>query len=419
MPVLVNNTRTTRVTLPDNDQLFVSDLGQVIVNAGPAVASAATGQRVSALVEGTVFAFAGEGLSLGTGGFHNVRIGKDGLVGTLDDSTAVALRGARSTLSNDGDVVGGVGVSLTDGLHMRMVNAGHIEGLNGAGLYLEEAALPQIRNTGSIVGESGIEIGSNASPRIVNDGDITGFDYTGGGIGINLTGVTARSVTVINNGTITGRDASISLGVGGDTVVNRWHLDGAVALGGGDDRFDSRGGTIDGWVSLGGGNDRAFGSAEDDTIYGGDGDDRIVGMAGDDVLWGDAGNDMLSGQAGDDDLRGGAGNDDLLGGAGDDWLSGNDGIDTLRGGEGADTLSGGAGADRFVFRPGEGHDVVLDFQNGFDKLDIRGFGFSNWSQVYAASKSVPGATYIQLDDDVSVTLQGFSRSLFTADDVII
>ncbi|MFV9657033.1 retention module-containing protein [Pseudomonas sp. NY15366] len=68
------------------------------------------------------------------------------------------------------------------------------------------------------------------------------------------------------------------------------------------------------------------------------------------------------------------GNDVLEGGAGNDWLFGQGGDDILIGGAGNDVLFGGSGNDTFVWnagdRGGNYHDIVKDFGNGDDKLDL-------------------------------------------------
>jgi len=62
------------------------------------------------------------------------------------------------------------------------------------------------------------------------------------------------------------------------------------------------------------------------------------------------------------DGRGGA--DTVLGGRGDD---------TIIGGRGQDLLSGGLGSDLFVFRPGDGRDIITDFDPRTDSIDLKGF----------------------------------------------
>lgn len=106
------------------------------------------------------------------------------------------------------------------------------------------------------------------------------------------------------------------------------------------------------------------------------GDDELFGGAGSDSLAALEGNDVIYGFAGTDSLDGGAGNDLLVGGAG------------------SDRLTGGAGADRFRLEdyldsmPGSGRDVVRDFQQGADKIDLSGLdGNLKW----LAGKAFSGA----------------------------
>lgn len=88
-----------------------------------------------------------------------------------------------------------------------------------------------------------------------------------------------------------------------------------------------------------------------------------------------SGNDTLTGTSGSDTIRGLGGNDVLMGLAGDDTLDGGLGNDVLIGGMGRDLLTGGAGADRFRLDNAAessiaGRDRILDFQQGFDKIDL-------------------------------------------------
>ncbi|GEO18029.1 M10 family metallopeptidase C-terminal domain-containing protein [Microvirga aerophila] len=182
------------------------------------------------------------------------------------------------------------------------------------------------------------------------------------------------------------------------------------------------------------GSDNLFGGAGNDRLYGGRGNDRLWGEAGDDQLYGEDGHDRLQGGSGADFMRGGRGNDVyyvdhakdrvhesrgqgsdtvnasvsyslagshveklvltgsanlsgtgnglanilsgnagdnlLKGAAGADRLSGGSGHDTLHGGAGDDRLTGGSGRDTFVFEKRGGHDIVTDFRNGHDRIDV-------------------------------------------------
>lgn len=114
----------------------------------------------------------------------------------------------------------------------------------------------------------------------------------------------------------------------------------------------------------------------DDTIFGGGGSDAVIGGTGNDSISGDAGSDTLLGQNGIDVMSGGAGADVLGGGAGNDLLNGGNGRDKLSGYTGSDTLIGGGGLDVFVFAGKFGTDVITDFRNGADVIDLSGRGLS-------------------------------------------
>ncbi len=98
----------------------------------------------------------------------------------------------------------------------------------------------------------------------------------------------------------------------------------------------------------------------------------ITGTAGANTLKGTGRVDLIKGDAGNDKLYGRAGNDTLKGGSGKDKLYGEAGRDTLDGGAGNDSLYGGAGADVFRFSGKWGKDKIYDFQDGLDRIDLRG-----------------------------------------------
>ena len=79
----------------------------------------------------------------------------------------------------------------------------------------------------------------------------------------------------------------------------------------------------------------------------------------------------IKGGSGKDTISGGAGNDSIIGNAGNDSLIGGAGADTLVGGTGKDTLTGGSGNDVFVYKTGDGNDVITDY-TAQDKLMITG-----------------------------------------------
>jgi Ca2+-binding RTX toxin-like protein len=106
----------------------------------------------------------------------------------------------------------------------------------------------------------------------------------------------------------------------------------------------------------------------DDEIAAGGGDDSVLAGLGDDTVRGDEGDDTLLGEAGDDIISGGTGDDRLIGGVGDD------------------TLTGGAGNDTFVYAPGDGSDIITDFNAGntgaLDDGDSSNNDFVDFSSYY-------------------------------------
>lgn len=163
------------------------------------------------------------------------------------------------------------------------------------------------------------------------------------------------------------------------------------------------------FVIAGDDDDRLKGGKGDDFLSGKDGEDRINGGKGDDVILGGNDDDRLSGRQDDDILRG----ED-----GDDVLRGNQGKDLLDGGLGDDTLVGNGGADVFVFSEGYGEDLIRTFQDGVDKIDVSGFGFTSFEEFEDAVSSRGQRTEIDFGDGDVLTISGVSAANLDASDFI-
>jgi Ca2+-binding RTX toxin-like protein len=189
------------------------------------------------------------------------------------------------------------------------------------------------------------------------------------------------------------------------------------------------------------GNDRIEGREGNDILLGGTGDDLLMGGAGDDQLEGDAGTDTLNGGEGSDLVRyrtatgsmtislasgtaaeaggttdtlisienadGSDQNDLMTGDAAANRLFGFAGADTIAGGTGEDVLVGGAGGDTYLYRAGDGYDIVNDLG------DVGGAGDRVIIQDYLAEQAriYQSGAHIVLDFGVTRDVVVLANSL--------
>lgn len=133
-------------------------------------------------------------------------------------------------------------------------------------------------------------------------------------------------------------------------------------------------------------------------------DDVILkGGRGNDVLWGNDGDDTINGDDGDDNLQGGKGDDVISGGIGNDTIKGYDGNDQINGGAGFDVMIGGNGSDQFVFTDKTDStasfnnlsetDIISDFIQNEDKIDISALDFDSITQGQGSNSSANGLEF--------------------------
>ena len=137
-----------------------------------------------------------------------------------------------------------------------------------------------------------------------------------------------------------------------------------------------------------------------------------MGAVGGEYLEVLAGGGLVAGYDGNDTIIGSNMADVLIGGAGDDSIQAGNGVDTLLGGNGADELNGDAGDDVYIFRPGDGHDVIHDFYvaapssgAGVDTLRFEG-GITAADLVFALDGDDIVVTFKEAPTD-SVRLKGW------------
>ncbi|MGF1604854.1 MAG: calcium-binding protein [Rhodothalassiaceae bacterium] len=124
-----------------------------------------------------------------------------------------------------------------------------------------------------------------------------------------------------------------------------------------------------------------------------DGSDYMVGSSGADALLALA--DKVA------KLNGGAGGDFLLTQTADDVLEGGDGDDVLLSGSGNDVMAGGAGADTFTFSAffDTGEDMVMDFEDGVDSIEMRDSFYENEADF------LDSLTITETDTGVSIAFE--------------
>ena len=137
---------------------------------------------------------------------------------------------------------------------------------------------------------------------------------------------------------------------------------------------------------------------------------------GADIAWGHDGDDTIrAGAAGRDTLHGGAGNDVLD-------SSGGNGEDLLSGGTGDDTMTGGDCNDVFVFERNAGHDVITDFSNGSDRMDLVRVGTSfaalNGAGAFSGDATTTVIDLSKIGGVGSITLDGFALADLDAADFL-
>jgi hypothetical protein len=149
-----------------------------------------------------------------------------------------------------------------------------------------------------------------------------------------------------------------------------------------------------------------------ETIFGTIVGDLISGLGGADQIQGGGGADTLFGDGGDDVMFGGANADLMSGGADDDYVQGDGGADTLRGGPGDDQLVGGAGVDTFAIEPGDGKNLLTDFNLAAEVVRLSaGFGIAEPADVLAlVSKPFSNVSRVTLPDGTTVDIYHASQS---------
>ena len=91
----------------------------------------------------------------------------------------------------------------------------------------------------------------------------------------------------------------------------------------------------------------------------------------------------------------------------------------LIGGKGRDQLSGGNGADSFVYTAGMGRDVISDFDQSVDKIDLSGFaGAKNFSELQNLIGQGSNGAVVSLSVNDKFVIENVATSDLSADNFI-
>lgn len=322
-----------------------------------------------------------------------------------------------------------VGANVT--MNYRVNNTTTIaSGASTSGIYLSEnhiiSTFDTLLSTDAVVALAG-NSSSNENVTVSTFGLAPGVYWVGAVTDYNNTVTETDGSNNASEGvmlTILPTVSDAGFTINNDTVILPVTGAPVDALAGNDMVFGSsvaesiHGGSGNDTVVGGGGNDTLYGDSGSDKLYGQDGDDTLYagdgavdvsyGNDGNDTMYGEDGFDYMYGNAGTDTLSGGndinvldggSGNDSLYGGSDTDWLFGGTGNDFLYGQGGPDLLIGNAGrdilnpgtgndwlwggdssgagdgeTDIFAFDSNWGGDVIWDFEDGIDQIDLRGTG---------------------------------------------
>jgi Ca2+-binding RTX toxin-like protein len=372
---------------------------------------------------------------------------KTGVLVGSTDTAAIEGETSNHQYTIDGDVFGFYyGIQNSNDLslnnHVTVGLTGTLGATFHSGIWMSGGA-HTITNFGQIRGGNGITMFTKSEgthSTIVNHGIIHGdFD----GIG-RQNDDALENLTITNYGTISGGNSSYSCS--GSTnieeIVNKGLMIGNINLGGGNDLYDGRLGTLDGYVLAGAGNDIVYGNADDEKLFGEDGNDVLIGGAGADYLSGGAGSDQASyasakaavvvslanpaiakGDADGDtfnsieNLGGSRFHDSLFGNSAKNAISGVAGNDTIKGYGGNDILTGGDGADLFVFNSAlsasSNVDRITDFTVADDTMQIDNLFFAGLpTGTLAASAFAANSTGLAADASDRVIYEFDTGKLF-------
>jgi Ca2+-binding RTX toxin-like protein len=314
------------------------------------------------------------------------------------DFAAIRLEGAKTniTIGEDAVLEAGYAVHLS-GDGQTLTNNGKLIGHNN-GLFSYANGLTVLNNHLISGHNTGMQVADNA--HIINSktGVIYGVD-----IGLSFQAASTLASRTVNHGTIEGAISFAFQGGGGDdTLISDGEIIGKIDMGGGDDTVDLRGTKTRQLV---------YGSVGDDTLITDRSDISLFEFSGPGGGYDTVKSSVsftlryavealtLIGKA-DINGTGNASGNHIIGNVGNNTLKGLAGADLISGGAGNDKLVGGADADTFVFRTGNDHDAIYDFEPSIDKISLSAWkAISDYDDVLSHAHNSGGDVIIKSGDD--------------------
>jgi hypothetical protein len=239
---------------------------------------------------------------------------------------------------------------------------------------------------------------SGSGTKVTIDNEITGTAKSHATIEVDAAGVT----TIINRAAVNASLSGVVIdaGRGSEHIVNTGSLYGDVKLGGGNDVFSALKGEVSG------------------KVYGGNGNDTyIVGIPLEIREKANGGTDTVESKF---TYTLGANLENLtLIGKGTMDATGNRLANRIEGNAGNNHLTGGGGNDVFVFSTGSHRDIITDFQDHHDKIDLSHFdGISKFSDLAGKIVQSGDDVIINFNSTDHLTLDNVHKSHLSAADFV-
>jgi Ca2+-binding RTX toxin-like protein len=290
--------------------------------------------------------------------------------GKLSGHFAITAFGDNALIVNHGHILStntAVGLGGNNGhfINYGTINAGHyaFEG--------DQVEKQTFENAGMIITESGLTFEAKDLVVLFDKGSVVESED----VVLRSHSDTDATAHITNKGTLTavsnGFATAIDSGDGREILRNSGTISGDVELGGGNDRYDGRGGEILNGVVVGeAGNDTYILTDKNTKVFDGldGGHDKLVVSFSTTLEANNEIEEIKLGGTGNFNLHASDTANDILGNSGNNKLFGMGGNDTLTGGKGTDFLTGGEGADVFNFKPHLDREIVTDFVDGVDHL---------------------------------------------------